>query len=179
MTTLTEYIPNVISYLLAATAAQTILPSPPLVIIDGQPATQDVLVTNPAGLTQRLWIGSDGYVTSGDMAEAASSQQGFTFLDNARTRDDQIDIAMAGEAVSGDMTMATARNGAFAVMAMVETLLRGSPGTIPASPGDATMGALVAWSEVVGPIELTEGQKTGGSVALVKFRVSAFLRLTS
>ena len=150
-----------------------------MIILDGQPATQDVLAVNETGLTKRLWVGSSGWVNSGQMDPAATSQQGFAFLDQARTRDDQVDVACAAEAVAGDGTMADARNGAFAVMAAVELMLRGSPGTSPASPGDATMGGLVQWSEVVGPVELEQGQITQGAVALVKFRVAAFVRLTS
>lgn len=181
MTALTEYIPVVITYLLAQAATNAGLggAATPVVIIDGQPVTQDVLVVNETGLTKRLWVGSSGWVASGQMDAAASAQQGFAFLDQARTRDDQVDVACAGEAVAGDGTMADARNGAFAVMAAVELMLRGSPGTSPASPGDATMGGLVQWSEVVGPVDLEQGQITQGAVALVKFRVAAFVRLTS
>ena len=181
MSALTEYIPQVINYLLtqAATNASLGGATPPAVIIDGQPATQDVLVVNETGLTKRLWIGSTGYVAPGQMDQAATAQQGFAFLDQARTRDDQVDVACAAEAVAGDGVMADARNGAFAVMGAVELMLRGSPGTTPASPGDATMGGLVQWSEVVGPIDLEQGQITQGAVALVKFRVAAFVRLTS
>lgn len=181
MTALTEYIPNVIGYLLAQAGTNASLggAATPVVVIDGQPATQDVLVVNPGGLTQRLWIGSSGYVQSGQTDSAAMSQQGFAFIDQARTRDNDIDIAMAAEAISGDSVMAEARAGAFAVMAAVELLLRGSPGTSPASPGDATMGGLVYWSEVTGPIELMQEQSSQGAIALVKFRVTAFVRLTS
>jgi hypothetical protein len=181
VTALTEYIPDVITYLLAQAAENASLgaAATPVLIIDGQPATQDVLAVNETGLTQRLWVGSSGWVASGQMDPAATAQQGFAFLDQARTRDDQIDVACAAEAVAGDGTMADARNGAFAVMAEVELMLRGSPGTSPASPGDATMGGLVQWSEVVGPVELEQGQITQGAVALVKFRVAAFVRLTS
>ena len=181
MTTLTDFIPNVISYLLAQAAVNPALgaAATPVVVIDGQPATQDVLVVNETGLTQRLWVGSSGYVTSGQVDSAAMSQQGFALIDQARTRDNDVDIAMAAEAISGDTVMAEARAGAFAVMAAVELLLRGYPGTTPASPGDTTMGGLVNWSEVTGPIELMQEQSSQGAIALVKFRVTAYKRLTS
>jgi hypothetical protein len=113
------------------------------------------------------------------MDAAAAAQQGFAFLDQARTRDNVIDVACAAEAISGDTVMAEARAGAFAVMAAVELMLRGSLNTSPASPGDSTMGGLVQWSEVTGPIDLEQGQISQGAVALLKFRVSAFIRLTS
>jgi hypothetical protein len=181
MATLTEYIPKVIAYLIAQAQASTLLGAAqvPVTIIDGQPRTQDVLTVNSTGLTQRLWIGSDGWTASGEMATAASADQGFSFLDQARTRDDQIEVFCAGEAIAGDSVMAEARAGAFAVMAAIETMLRGSPGTTPASPGDATMGGLVFWSEAGGPIELSQGQISQGACALVKFSVHAFVRLTS
>lgn len=178
MTTLTDKIPDVISYLLAQSAANPALGSatPPVTIIDGQPATQDVLAVNGTGLTQWLWIGSTGLVPSGQPDQAASSQQGFAFLDQARTRDNDLDIACAAEATAGSSVMAEARNGAFAVMAAVEVMLRGSP---PFGPGDASMGGLVMWSEVVGPIDLEQEQTQAGANARVRFRVTATVRLTS
>ncbi len=181
MTALTEYIPQVISYLLTQAASNATLGAAPVpvIVIDGQPATQDVLAVNETGLTRRLWVGSSGYVTSGQTDAAAMSHQGFAFLDQGRTRDDDIDVACAAEAVAGDSVMDDARNGAFAVMGAVELMLRGMPGTAPASPGDATMGGLVWWSEVTGPIELLQEQGSQGAIALVKFRVTAFVRLTS
>jgi hypothetical protein len=177
----TDYTARVIAYLLAQATASTSLGGlapDPVTIIDGQPATADVLVANPDGLTQRLWIGGPGDVL-GRLADAAGSDQGFAFLDQARTRDNQIDVQCAAEAISGDTVMANARNGAYAVMAAVELMLRGSLNTSPASPGDSSMGGLVRWSEVTGPIELSQGQIDQGALALLKFRVSAFVRLTS
>jgi hypothetical protein len=180
-TTLTDLTPAVIAYLLAQAAANPALgaAATPVIVIDGQPATQDVLVVNETGLTQWLWIGSDGLVAPGSMSAAASSEQAFSFLDQARTRDDKFSVQCAAEAVAGDGVMAEARAGAYAVMAAVELMLRGSPGTNPASPGDASMGGLVFWSEVTGPIELEQGQRDAGAGALVKFKVTGFVRLTS
>lgn len=181
MSALTDYIPNVIAYLLAQAAVNAALggAATPVAVIDGQPPTQDVLALNGTGLTQRLWVGSSGWVASGSVDSAAISQQGFAFIDQARTRDNDVDVAMAAEAIAGDSVMAGARAGAFAVMAAVELLLRGYPGTTPASPGDTTMGGLVKWSEVTGPIELGQEQSSQGAIALVKFRVTAYTRLTS
>ncbi len=180
MTVLTDLTSQVIGYLLAQAAVNPSLgaATPPVTIIDGLPATQDVLVVSPTGLTQRLWIGSPGWTESG-IADAAVSHQGFSFLDQARTRDQDFDVQCAAEAVSGDTVMAEARAGAFAVLAAVELMLRGSPGTTPASPGDASMGGLVYWSEVSGPIELGQEQQQAGAIALVKFHVTGFVRLTS
>lgn len=190
MTVITELIPNVISYLVAqaATSAYLGAATPPVLVLDGPPPTADQLVVSPNGLTQRLWVGAEGMPRAGTPVEAASSQQGFAFLDNARTRDDQIEVRMAAECCSGDGLMATARGsgglsggGAFAVMAGVELMLRGGPSSSPSlvGPGDATMGGLVQWSEVVGPVALAQEQQQSGAWALVTFRVSAFVRLTS
>jgi hypothetical protein len=185
-----ELIPNVISYLVAQAQASAYLgaASPAVLVLDGPPPTSDQLVISPAGLTQRLWVGAEGMPHAGTPSEAASSEQGFAFLDNARTRDDQIEIRCAAECGSGDAVMATARGsgglsggGAFAVMAAVELMLRGGPnpsGSIT-GPGDSTMGGLVQWSEVAGPIGLAQEQQQNGAWALVTFRVSAFVRLTS
>jgi hypothetical protein len=179
MAALTEQIPAVITYLVTAAQTSPALggATPPVAVIDGQPATQDVLALSPGGLTLRLWVGSAGYNETG-LDSAATAAQGFSFIDQARTRDDSIDVACAAEAISGDTSMAAARAGAFAVMGAVELLLRGSPGTTPASPGDATMGGLVYWSEVK-PSELWQEQSSQGAIALVRFRVTAFTRLTS
>lgn len=180
MTVLTDLTSQVITYLLAQAAANPALgaATPPVVIIDGQPKTEDVLVLSGTGLDQRLWIGSAGYQQDGGLAAAAVSQQKFAFLDQARTRDQDFDVQGAAEAVSGD-TLAAARAGAFAVLRAVELMLRGTPGTNPASSGDASMGGLVYWSGVTGPIELSQEQSQDGSIALVKFHVTGFVRLTS
>lgn len=180
MTVLTDLTSQVITYLLAQAAENTALgaATQPVVIIDGQPKTGDPLVLSGSGLDQRLWIGSAGYQEDGGLADAAVSQQKFAFLDQARTRDQDFDVQCAAEAVSGD-SLAAARAGAYAVMRAVELLLRGSPGTNPASSGDASMGGLVYWSGVTGPIELSQEQAQAGSIALVKFHVTGFVRLTS
>lgn len=180
MSPVTDLTPQVISYLLTQAASSPALggAATPVTVIDGQPVTQDVLAVNETGLTQWLWIGSDGLVPPGDMADAATAVQAFSFLDQARTRDDTIEVQCAAEAVAGDGVMAEARAGAYAVVAAVELMLRGSPGTNPASPGDASMGGLVFWSEVISG-DLKQGQRAAGAGALVKFKVKAFARLTS
>lgn len=180
MTILTDLTSQVIGYLLAQAASDPALGGAPVpvIVIDGQPVTQDVLVVNETGLTQRLWIGSAGFTESG-LSPAAASHQAFAFLDAARTRDQDFDVQCAAEAVSGDSVMAEARDGAFAVLRAVELQLRGSPGTNPASSGDASMGGLVYWSEVSGPVELEQEQAQSGAIALVKFHVTGHARLTS
>jgi hypothetical protein len=178
VSTFTEFIPDVIDYIVEN--APSYLPEG-TVVLDGPPPTADVLTINPSGsgLTQRLWVGGEGVPRPGELVDAAEAQQGFAFIDQARTRDDQIEIRCAGEGGSGDGVIASARNAAFAVMAGVELMLRGQPGTSPSSPGDASMDGLVQWSEVTGPVNLYYGQQQDGAWARVDFRVSAFVRLTT
>jgi len=180
VTVLTDLTSQVIGYLLAQAASSPALGAAPVpvAVIDGQPVTQDVLVVNETGLTQRLWVGSPGFTESG-LSAAATSHQGFAFLDQARTRDLDFDVQCAAEAVAGLSVMAEARDGAFGVLRAVELMLRGSPGTTPPSSGDASMGGLVYWSEVTGPIELEQEQAQSGAIALVKFHVTGYVRLTS
>ena len=181
MAALTDLTASVIGYLLAQAAANASLgaAAPPVVILDGQPATQDPWEMNATGLTQWLMVGGDGWAQPGQMGLAASSEQGFAFIDQARTRDNVIEVHCAAMAVAGSALPADARAGAYGVMAAVELMLRGSPGTTPPSPGDATMGGLVYWSEVGGPIEFEQGQGTQGAEAVLRFRVGAVVRLTS
>ena len=188
---MTEITPYVIDYLVAQAQASPYLgaANPAVTIFDGPPPTSNQLVMSPSGLTQRLWIGADAVqVAAGQLSDAATAEQGFAFLDNARTRDDQVDIDCAAECGSGDSVMASARgaggldgSGAFAVMAAVEVMLRGgpNPSAAIAGPGDSTMGGLVQWSEVVAPISLKQVQRQSGAWAIVGFKVSAFVRLTS
>src|SRR5262249_17518046 len=186
-TTMTEYIPYVIGYLVEQAQASPYLgqATPAVPVLDGPPTTADPLTVNPGGVSPYLWIASAGSPAfySRHLEAGAPSPQGSAFLDQARTRDDQIDIPCAAECGSGDGNIAAARGtggldggGAFGVMAAVEVMLRGSP---PAGPGDASMGGLVAWSEVTGPISYSTVQKQSGAWVLVTFRVTAFVRLTS
>ena len=175
MATITDQTAAVIGYLVAQCQASPQLgaASPPVTVFDGPTLDSGQLVA-----PQRVWIGADGFTEPGAEVEAATFTEGFAFLDHAATRDDQIDVACAAEYFTGDPTkMKTARDGAFALMAVVETLLRGD--TARGGPGDASMGGLVFWSQVTGPGALIQAQKSGGASALVRFRVQAFTRLTS
>ncbi len=175
MTTITEQAGAVIDYLVAQCLSSSSLgaANPPVMVFDGPTLVQSQL-TSP----QRVWIGADGPSIPGAPVEAATFAQDFAFLDHAKTRDDKIEIQCAAEYFTGDPAATkTARDGAFALMAVIETMLRGD--TAGGGPGDASMGGLVYWSEVTGPGQLIQKPSTDGFSALVRFRVQAFTRLTA
>jgi hypothetical protein len=175
MATLTDQTAAVIDYLVAQCQANASLgaASPPVAVFDGPTISGIQLVA-----AQRIWIGAEGGTTpSGAEVEAATFTETFSFIDKARTRDNQIDVQMAAEQWSGDPTQQkVCRDGAFSLMAAVELMLRGDPSV---GPGDSSMGGLVYWSQVTGPGQLVQAKNQAGVSALVRFRVTAFTRLTT
>lgn len=170
--TLTSQVPAVIDYLVAAAKASTLLganPTAPVSVFDGpQPPrlTQD--------LQSVLWIGADP-ANLGDVA--ADADQTWAWMDHARTRDEDGVIVCAAQHWSGDTTVKTHRDGAAAIVAGVELLLRGD--TLTGGPGDASMGGLVMWSGASGPYQWYPRQVAGGALMLVVFRITYRARLTT
>ena len=169
--TTTSQSPAVIDWLVAAAKASLLLGSAasPVSVFDGpQPpaATQ--------ALQRVLWIGADPASPDG---EAATAVQAWPFLDKGRTRDEDGDITCAAQHWSGDPLAKAHRDGAAAIVAGVELLLRGVPAN--GGPGDLTMGGLVFWSSVDGPFGWYPRQVAGGSACLVTFRVTYRARLTT
>lgn len=121
-----------------------------------------------------LWIGADPASLSEATGEA---DQMWPVMDNARTRDEDGVITCAAQHWSGDTTIATHRNGAAAIVAAVELLLRGTPRV--GGPGDATMGGLVMWSGVAGPYAWYPRQVANGALVLVTFKITYRARLTT
>lgn len=121
-----------------------------------------------------LWIGADPASLSEATAEAS---QDWPVMDNARTRDEDGAITCSAQHWSGDTTIKTHRDGAAAIVAAVELLLRGTPRT--GGPGDATMGGLVQWSGVSGPYAWYPRQIASGALMLVTFRITYRARLTT
>lgn len=165
--TTTSAVPAVIDYLVAAAKASPLLglASPPVSVFDGpQPpvATQ--------ALPRVLWIGADA--TNPD-ATVADATQSWPVMDHARTKDEDTDIICSAQHWSGDPSNKVHRDGAAAIVAGVETMLRGDGST---GPGDAKMGGLALWSGVdVG--QWTPRQVAGGVAWLVTFKIIYRARL--
>jgi hypothetical protein len=168
--TTTSQVPAVTDWLVSACKASASLgqASPQVYVFDGpQPpaATQS--------LQRALWIGCSPLQPD---AVAATAVQAWPLMDKARTRDEDGDITCAAQHWSGDTTVKVHRDGAAAIVAAVELLLRGDGRT---GPGDATMGGLVLWSSVDGPYEWAPRQIAGGVAVLVTFKVAYRARLVT
>lgn len=165
--TTTSQVPAVTDWLVNACQGSAALSA--VTVADGpQPpaATQD--------MQQVLWIGADP-ASLGDVA--AEADQDWPVLDHARTRDENGTITCAAQHWSGDTTIKTHRDGAAAIVAAVELLLRGD--TLTGGPGDASMGGLVMWSGVSGPYQWYPRQVASGALVLVVFRITYRARLTT
>lgn len=165
--TTTSQVPAVIDYLVAAAKASPLLgaASPPVSVFDG---VQPPAVTQ--ALNQVLWVGADPTQPDGVFADGTQS---WPVLDNARTKDEDGTVTCSAQHWSGDPSVKVHRDGAAAIVAGVETLLRGNGAT---GPGDATMGRLVLWSGTdVGRWETR--QLAGGVAVLVVFTVVFRARL--
>jgi hypothetical protein len=171
VTATTTQVPAVTDYLVAAAKASPLLgaASPPAYVFDGpQPpvATQS--------LERVLWIGADPLNPEDIAAEAT---QNWPVMDHARTRDEDGSITCAAQHWSGDPASKVHRDGAAAIVAGVELLLRGD--TLAGGPGDASMGGLVMWSGVDGPFQWGPRQVANGAAMLVTFRITYRARLTT
>ena len=142
-----------------------------MLIIDGEDTTSDALVE-----AQRLYIGYDAIAgtNSEGAQEAGSATQKFSFLDQARTRDEIGSVTLTAQDWSGDTNINTHRDACKLLVGAVEVMLRGSP---PFGPGDASMGGLVQWSQVT-DATWYQDQLQSGAVASCVFKVSYFRRLT-
>lgn len=172
MTAMTSVVPAVIDYLVAAAQSSVLLganTTAPVAVYDGPqppgPGQQD---------QSALWIGADPSLPGDPVAQAS---QAFAVMDKARTRDEDGAIALTAQHWSGDTTNKVHRDGAAAIVAGVEVLLRGLPSA--GGPGDATMGGLVMWSEVSGPFDWRPRQVSSGALCLVTFHVTYRARLTT
>ncbi len=165
--TTTSAVPAVIDWLVNAAKASPLLglASPAVSVFDG---VQPPVATQ--ALSQVLWSGCDPTTPDGVFADAA---QAFAVMDHARTRDEDGTVTCSAQHWSGDPTVKTHRDGAAAIVAGVEQLLRGDGST---GPGDATMGRLALWSGIdVGRWETR--QLAGGVAVLCTFTVIYRVRL--
>ena len=165
--TTTSQIPAVTDYLVAAAQASL---SPGVTVFDGP---QPVYAWQ--AIEQVLFIGADPMSLTEATAEA--EQRFATALDSGRLRDEDGSIVCAAQHWSGDPAVKTHRDGAAAIVAGVELLLRGTPRT--GAPGDASMGGLCLWSGVDGPYQWYPRQVTNGAAVMVVFRVTYRARLTT
>lgn len=176
MATITDLIPSVLDYLVTQCTASPVLGAAtpiPVVVTDGPPVTGDT-----AAQRSHLWIGWDAISDAGLFAgEAGSDTQVFSFLDSGQTRDETATVTCSAEFWTGATVMKTARDGCKGIVAAVEKLLRGSPG-IGQSPGDASMGGLVQWSQVTGT-RWRQAQNESGAAVTCAFTIGFFARLTS
>jgi hypothetical protein len=167
--TTTSAVPAVIDYLVAAAQNSPLLgaATPQVFVFDGpQPPVKT------QSLNQVLWIGCDAPNPDAVFADATQS---WALLDHARTKDEDGVITCSAQHWSGDPSVKVHRDGAAAIVAGVETLLRGDGST---GPGDATMGRLAMWSGTdVGRWETR--QLAGGVAVLCTFTVVYRVRLVT
>lgn len=167
--TTTSQVPAVTDWLVSACQNSPSLgaASPAVQVFDGPmppSATQ--------ALPLALWIGADA---SSPDAMTGESVQSWPVLDKARTRDEDGTLTCSAQNWSGTALNKTVRDGAAALMAAVELLLRGDGRT---GPGDATMGGLVFWSGV-DSAHWYPRQIAGGVAMLVVFTITYRARLVT
>lgn len=164
--TTTSVVPGVIDYLVTAAAAAL----PAVTVFDGpQP------VTAWQAIEQILWIGADP-VNLADMG-AEATQDWPVLGDFGRTKDEDGSVTCACRHWSGDTAVKPHRDGAAAILAGVELLLRGEPAQ--GGPGDITMGGLVMWAGLNGPVQWYPRQVAGGAQVICVFRIVYKARLVT
>lgn len=164
--TTTSAVPAVTDYLV--TTAPAFLPAGTTVFDGPQPSKATLAIENI------MWIGHNRIDEHDPSAEGA---QDWPVLDHGRTKDEDASIVCTARHWSGDPRFKVHRDGAAALMAAVEIMLRGDVNS--AGPGDASMGGLVLWSGVNGAFQWHQGQITGGAEALVSFRIIYRARLVT
>lgn len=170
--TLTSRVPAVTDYLVAAATASPLLGAHPTAKVSVFDGPQVPAATQ--SLERVLWIGADP-AALGD--PAAHADQAWGPMDHGRTRDEDGSIVIAAQHWNGDTSNKVHRDGAAAIIAGVELLLRGLPKD--GGPGDLTMGGLVWRSEVTGPFEWYQRQRADGALCLVTCFVTYRTRLTT
>lgn len=163
--TATTLLPAVIDYLVSAAESSSLLGNAqpvPVVVLDGPELTTDTLVE-----ARHLWIGDDP--VSGE--PAASVTQDFAFLgDQGATREERGEIICAADSWSGGTEMKPNRDDCEAIIDALSVMLRGRPQT--GGPGDFSLGGLVEWAQVTGPMQWYPRQKQGAAGMLCVFRIT-------
>jgi hypothetical protein len=159
----TSSIPAAIDYLLqAATKAY----GTTVQVMDGPPISG-----TESTAQDQLWI---GYSPVSPDLPAVAGDQDFAAL-GARSRNETYAIVCCLVQWSGDPTMQSLRDSAFALLGTFELLLRGTGG----NPGDCTLGGAVLFSQLAGGIEVVPTEDTTGAGLAIQFHVRCRARLTS
>jgi hypothetical protein len=172
MSTVTSSIGAAIDYLAATAAtvyaAYAAANSLTIEVFDGPPTTVSVDV-----IQSRVYVGFD---PDNPELPVVVGDQEFATL-GARTRDERYAIACCVQYWSGDQgNVKTVRDGAFALLAQFETMLRGTPLN---GPGDCTLGRAVLFSQIAGGIDYSQLAGSAGLIGQINFHVSCRSRLTS
>lgn len=164
MTTLTSQIPAVITYLLAQAAA-------------AYPATTHIFDGAEHNVVEleyqsRVWIGCDPLNLETPIVTGAQDAAAL----GARSRNETFELACSVEYWSGDQDFAAQRTGAFGLLAVFETLLRGTPAT--GGPGNAGLNLASGWGQIAS-IDVYQIQDNNGSSCTIVFHVAVKARLTT
>lgn len=123
-----------------------------------------------------VWIGHNPLTDVGIPEPVVTGDQSFATL-GARSRDETFAIVCAIEHWSGSTDMQPTRAAAFALLARIEQLLRGTPAS--GGIGDATLGGAVLYAQIGGGMETYHMQSDRGSSCAVVFHISCMARLTT
>ena len=134
-------------------------------------ALTDVAVYDGYGVSDDpgdfLMIGVED-VDGQDQARSADSSQTWAGTGIGAPRDESGEITCAALSWNGDADQKAARDGAYAITAAVENLLRENPAL-----GLPT----VLWTGYGSSTQLTQDQSDGGAMALVVFRIAFRARI--
>lgn len=156
----TSRVPAMLTYLLAAfrSAATIGQASPPVRVLDGPEVTGE-----PTGLA--LWVGTDDPEETDTGQQAADMEQEWAAL-GARARDELFTIYCVADGMTGEDTMAAARDAAFGIVAAVENLLR----------ADVNLGGNCLFAGVC-PTGLFQKSTDRGALARVPFKIEGKARI--
>ena len=164
--TTTSQVPAITDYLVATAKAWPALAG--VIVADGPQ-----LPVATQSRERVLWFGCNPAALQDPSADAV---QAWPVLDYARTKDEDATIQCAAQHWSGDTSNKVHRDGAAAIVAGVELMLRGNPAQ--GGPGDASMGGLALWSGV-DALTWHQRQVSNGALCLVTFGIVYKARLVT
>jgi hypothetical protein len=155
----TTLYPAVTDYLVAASKASSALGAAvpvPVIIHDGPETTEDTLAE-----PRHLWIGGLPRQRDNGEPKAAGTQDFAHMGDQGTTRDEKYDIDCAADSWGGGVSLKQYRDDCLAIIDGFSLLFRGRPQA--GGPGDFSLGGLVFWAEVTGPIQWHPRQTPDGA----------------